>query len=80
MKFWQRLYDQSPARPAKGGLISERFSFWLKSPQKDAKSLSWASSLSVDSAQNNDLAAFLGDLSQSENFFEIKLPLQHQPK
>ena len=29
-------------KSSKGGLISERFSLWLKSPNKDAKSLSCA--------------------------------------
>ena len=26
----------------KGGIILEKFSLWIKSPKKDAKSLSWA--------------------------------------
>ena len=31
--------------PTKGGVISESFSLWLKSPNKGAKSLFWALSL-----------------------------------
>ena len=46
---------------AKGGLITESFS-----------SLSWASSLYVNSAQDSYLALFFGDLSQSEKFWWSK--------
>ena len=34
-------------------------------------------SQSWDRAQDSDLATFLGDQSQSENLYEIKLPLIH---
>ena len=40
----------------KDGLISETFSFWLKSPKKMA--LSWAYSPLVDSAQEGYFALF----------------------
>ena len=59
----------------KGGLISESFSFWLKSPKMGAKSRSWASSLFVDSPQGCSLVPIFGDLSQSEKLSEIKPPL-----
>ena len=58
---------------AKGGLISERFSHWFKSPKMGTKSR--PRSLTVDSAQGCDLAPILGDVSQSENFSEIRLTL-----
>ena len=58
----------------KGGLISEFFSLWLKSPKKGVKSLPEASSVLVDSAQESDLAPFFEDMSQSKNS-EIKPPL-----
>ena len=45
-------------RIAKGGLISESFSIWLKSSKIGAKSLSWAPSIYVDSVQDSDLAPF----------------------
>ena len=35
----------------KGSLISESFSFWLKSPKKGAKSLSWALSTKRENAR-----------------------------
>ena len=47
---------------AKGGLISESFSLWLKSQKKDAKSISWAFCLLVDSAKDNNLAP-VGDVN-----------------
>ena len=47
----------------------------LKSPKKGAKSLSSASFFQLDSAQDSDLAPFLGDLSPSEKLSEIKPPL-----
>ena len=67
--------NQNPSL-LKGGLFSENFSLWLKSPkQKSNKSLSWAPFPYVDSAQNSDLAPFSGDLSQSEKLSENKPPL-----
>ena len=60
----------------KGGVISESFSLILKSAKLGAKSQPRASSLYVDSAQGCDLAPIIGDLSQSENFSEIKSPLK----
>ena len=44
----------------KGGLISESFSLWIKSPKIGAKSLLCASSLLVDGAQDSDLAPIFG--------------------
>ena len=58
----------------KGGLISESFSLWLKSPNKGAKSL-MNTFFFVQSAQENDLTPYLGDLSQWERLSEIKLAL-----
>ena len=55
----------------KGGLILESFSFWFKSPKKGAKLLSCTYSLLVDSVQDSDLAQFLEDLSQGENFLRL---------
>ena len=49
----------------KGGLISERFSLWLKSPKKGAKNYLEHHSRKKN-AQDSDLAHFLGDLSQNE--------------
>jgi hypothetical protein len=56
------------------------FHFGLNRQRKDAKHYPEHLLFLMDSAQNNDLAPFLGVLSQSENPFDIKLPLQHQPK
>ena len=42
-----------------GDLILESFSHWLKISKKNAKSLSWASFLFDDSAQDCDLVPFL---------------------
>jgi hypothetical protein len=42
-------------------LISERFSLWLQTPNKDA--------------EESDLAVIFGEWSQNEKLFEIKLPL-----
>ena len=60
----------------KGGLISESFSLWVKSPKIGANSLSWASSLYVDSALKSDLAPIFGDLSLSDKLSVIKPPLE----
>ena len=60
---------------SKGSLISERFSFWLKSPKKSAKSLPWALSTRREDAQGRDLALIFGDLNQIEKKSEIKPPL-----
>ena len=59
------LYPQN-----KGGLISERFSIWLKSPQ----------TVPNHSTEHllfrwSQLAPIFGDLSQSEQLSEIKPPL-----
>ena len=40
----------------KGGWISERLSLCLKSPKKDAKSLSWALSTKKEDAKESELA------------------------
>ena len=50
------LHDTS-----KGGLISESFSFWLKSSQKYAKSLFCTYLFGVDSAQDS-VGTFLGEI------------------
>ena len=63
-KFW-----------VKGGLISETFFTSAPSPKKGAKSLFWAYFLSVDSAQDRDLAHFFGD---NKKLSEIKPPLVAQ--
>ena len=47
----------------KGGLVTESFSLWLKSPKKVIKK----------GVQDSDLAPLLGDLSQSEKHSEIIL-------
>ena len=44
---------------AKGDLISESFSLWLKSPQKGANLRHCSSSPLLDSAEGRDLARFL---------------------
>ena len=44
----------------KGGLISESFLLWIKSPKIGARSLLWSSSLFVDGGQDSDLALILG--------------------
>ena len=41
----------------KGGWISERLSLCLKSPKKDAKSLSWALSTKKEDAKESELAS-----------------------
>ena len=56
----------------KCGLNLESFSLWLQPHKKGAKSQSWSSFLCVDSAQDSDLAPFLGDWRQSETIYEIK--------
>ena len=61
-------------RNDKGRLISESFSPWLKSPKKGAKSLSWASTLQVDSAKESDLAPLFVIWAKTKNS-EIKPPL-----
>ena len=48
----------------KGGLISDCFSFWLKSPKMGAKSRPWA--MSIFSLEPWDLAPIFWNLSQSE--------------
>ena len=55
----------------KGVLTSESSSFWFKSPEKGAKSLSWKSSLYGYSSQDSDLAPFSGDLNQNEELSGI---------
>ena len=62
----------------KGGLMSGSFFFlhWLKYQYEVAKLHSWALSLFVQSAQESDLAALFGDVSQSEKLSEIKPPLE----
>ena len=64
-------YIHKPLYPQnKDGLISERFSIWLKSPQNvpnhstEHLLFSWS-----------QLAPIFGDLSQSEQLSEIKPPL-----
>ena len=59
----------------KGGVISERFSFWLKSAKLSAKSRPWASSFYANITQGCGLAPIIGDVSQSEKLSEIKPPL-----
>ena len=56
---------------SKDCLVSERFSFWLKSPKKSPKVLSTIQ----QKAQNNDLAPLFGDFSPCEILSEIKPPL-----
>ena len=58
----------------KVGLISESFSCWLQCPKKCAKNYS---DLYPPKEQilRIGFGIFWGDLSQNENFFEIKLPL-----
>ena len=61
---------------SKGGLISESFSLWLKSPKTGAKSLSWELLTKREDAQDKKCSvSFFGDLSQSEKRSEIKPPL-----
>ena len=60
----------------KGGLISECFSLWHKSPQNkvpnhDSKHLLFRWIV----AQDRDLAPFLGDLSQDEKLSEVNPPV-----
>jgi hypothetical protein len=60
----------------KGGLISERYSLWLKLKMYQITILSIFSLGALRSGYF--LAPFLGDLSQSEKLSEIKPPfLQH---
>ena len=59
---------------AKGDLISDSFSLWLKCPKIDAKSLPWALFIQKEDAQGSDLAPIFGDLSQSKFFFDFKPP------
>ena len=54
--------------PIKGGLITERFLFRLKSSQTGCQI--------TPSAQGRDLAPFIGDLSKTEEVSEIKLHLK----
>ena len=53
---------------AKGDLISERFSLWLKSPVE-------ASSIFEDSAHGREMAPSFGNLSQREKLSYINVPL-----
>jgi hypothetical protein len=58
----------------KGSLISEPFSYWLKSPKK--RQITPLSTIHlIENAQRSDLAPIFGDLSQSEKLSEIKPPL-----
>ena len=56
---------------SKGGLISESFSLWLKSPKMGAKSRSWVSSLFVDSPQGCSLALILDIWAKVKNFLKL---------
>ena len=56
----------------KGGLISESFSIWLKSPKRGAKNYH---EHYRPKENNSEMASLLGYLSQSENSSDIKLPL-----
>ena len=58
-----------------GDLISESFSLLLKSPKKSAKSLSWATSLLVDSAQDSFWQLFWKIWAKVKKKSEIKSPL-----
>ena len=60
---------------AKGGLISEKFSLWLQSPKKCAKSLSWALSTKREDVQYTFWHILFGDWIQLETNSEIKPPL-----
>ena len=59
---------------SKGGLISESFSIWLKSPNMFAKSHPSALSTYREDAQESDLTPIFGYLSQSEKLSQIKPP------
>ena len=59
----------------KGGLISESFSLWLKSPKMGTKLQPWGLSTKREDAQDLDLAPIFGDLSQNEKLSDIKPPL-----
>ena len=54
----------------KGGLISESLSLWPESPKKGAKNYLEHYSPKKD-ALDSDLAHFLGDLSQSDEFLSL---------
>ena len=45
IQYLKDAWNLEEGMSCKGGWISESFSFWLKSPNKGAKSLSWALSL-----------------------------------
>ena len=69
-----RLHLEKTNEIPKGGLISESFLFWLQSPKKGAKSLSWASSLYVESTQLSNLGTFFGAFGKNEKHSEIIKP------
>ena len=54
---------------AKGGLISESFSLWLKFPKMDAKTRPRACPIYLHSAQGRDLAPILG--AKVKNFLKL---------
>ena len=66
-RYFLYLYNNVRSMWCKGGLISNSFSSWLKSPIRCVESLSYASSLYVNSTvlKDIDLAHFWRDLSQS---------------
>ena len=59
---------------AKGGLISESFSLWLKSPKKGAKNI--LSTTHKLKKLRIVIRYFFGE-NQTEKLFEIKPPLLH---
>ena len=62
---WRDVCRMNHDTITKGGLISK----------KGAKSEPWGLSISREDAQGRDLAPFFWDLSQSDFFSEIKVPL-----
>ena len=69
------MFSSDSIEVGKGGLISESFLFWLKSPKMGAKLWPWALLAKREHAQGRDLAPVFGDLSRSEKPSEIEPPL-----
>ena len=81
MYYSSSLYwiDRNKLLLSKGGLISESFSLWLTSPNKAAKSLSWALCTKRESAQECNLATMYWYLSQCKKKLpDINPPLTSQ--
>ena len=72
-KHKKTLPPWGSSRASKGGLISESFSLWLKSPNLSAKSCPW--SLFTYRNEGSVIGTHFGDLSKSEKVSEIKPPL-----